>query len=541
MKIRISAVFALLLAVSAAGVSAQQAEPFERFGTRAGDRAPALDVLSGAVDAISRMHMEEFSDSLLWEAAIQGLIGALDDPYAELFTPEAATEWEEATTGNYSGIGLEISLLNEAVTVTAVFRGFPASQIGIMVGDVITAVDGTDASDWTTQMTADAIRGPVGTEVDVEIRRAGYDDALSFRITREQVHRPAVSWGVMDGGIGYVAMDRVARNAAREMSEALQELGEQKGLVIDLRRNPGGFLDESLMLADLFLQPGSTLASTVQRAPGAPATSPETDSFQDRWPQLVPDLPIVVLVDEYTASGAEILAGALQDYDRALVLGQRTFGKGVVQTVMPLPHGRRLRFTTGSWMTPLGRSLQRARDKEMRPLEEDVDTLRRVTTPQGRTLIDGGGIFPDLAIADDTLSTKEQDFLRATFQDDFPLGQRIAEYGFQVASQRMNAGVEPGLTGEEFQGFADLLLSQGLEASLLDDAEIREYLRWRVEVAVTQRMDQLGAEANVRMARDPVLREAVRMLLEANTQADLFSAAQTDPAAMPVTGARQGS
>lgn len=541
MKIRFSAVFALLLALSAGAVSAQQAEPFERFGTRAGDRAPAIDVLTGAVDAISRMHMEEFNDSLLWEAAITGLIGALDDPYAELFTPQAATEWEEATTGNYSGIGLEISLLNESVTVTAVFRGFPASQIGIMVGDVITSVDGTDASDWTTQMTADAIRGPVGTEVDVEVRRSGYDDPLRFRITREQVHRPAVSWGIMDGGIGYVAMDRVARNAAREMSEALQELGQQKGLIIDLRRNPGGFLDESLMLADLFLQPGSTLASTVQRAPGSPANRPETDSFTDRWPQLVPDLPIVVLVDEYTASGAEILAGALQDYDRAVVLGERTFGKGVVQTVMPLPHGRRLRFTTGSWMTPLGRSLQRARDKEMRPIDEDVDTLPRVMTPQGRTLIDGGGIFPDLAIADDTLSTKEQDFLRATFQADFPLGQRIAEYGFQVASQRMNSGTEPGLDGEEFQGFTELLLGQGLDGSLIADQEIRDYLEWRVRVAVTQRMDQLGAEADVRKDRDPVLREAVRMLLEANSQADLFSAVEMSPSGTPVTGVRQGS
>jgi len=541
MKIRISAVFALLLAFSTTGLSAQQADQFERFGTRGTDRASALDVLSGAVEAISRMHMQEFNDSLLWEAAIGGLIDALDDPYAELFTPEAATEWEEATTGNYSGIGLEISLLHESVTVTAVFRGFPANQIGMMVGDVITGVDGVDAEGWTTAMTADAIRGPVGTQVRVEVRREGFEEPLNFHITREQVHRPAVSWGVMDGGIGYVAMDRVARNAAREMSEALEDLGRERGLIIDLRRNPGGFLDESLMLADLFLTPGSTLASTVQRAPGAPASRPETDSFQDRWPQLVPDLPIVILVDQYTASGAEILAGALQDYDRAVVLGERTFGKGVVQTVMPLPHGRRLRFTTGSWMTPLGRSLQRARDKEMRPIEEDVDTLPRVTTPQGRILIDGGGIFPDLAIADDTLSTKEQDFLRTTFQRDFPLGQRIAEYGFQIAAQRMNTGTAPGLTSDEFRGFTNLLSSQGLEASLIGDPEIQDYLEWRVKVAVTQRMDHLGVEADVRRERDPVLQEAVRLLQTFSTQAEVFSAVdERVNAERAATGAQRG-
>jgi carboxyl-terminal processing protease len=228
-------------------------------------------------------------------------------------------------------------------------------------------------------------------------------------------------------------------------------------------------------------------------------------------------------VDEYTASGAEILAGALQDFDRALVLGQRTFGKGVVQTVMPLPYGRRLRFTTGSWLTPLGRSLQRDRDKEMRPLAEDVDTLRRVTTPAGRTLIDGGGIFPDLALQDDTLTTNEQRFLRTTLEEEFPLAQRIVEYGLQVAARRLAAGEGPGLSREEFQTFTGSLVAEGLDAALLEDAEIQRYLDWRVRVAVAQRMDDLGAEADIRMERDPVLSEAVRLLTTATTQAELFT------------------
>lgn len=530
MMIRISAATALLFALGTAGLSGQQGgEPFP--GPSGSGTPPALDVLSGAVDAISRMHMQEFDDSLLWEAAIDGLITALDDPYAELFTPQESEEWEEETTGNYSGIGIQITLLNEEVTVTGVFRGFPASEMGIMVGDVIVGVNGHDASAWSTAMTSDSVRGPAGSKVRVEVRRTGYDDPFAFDITREEVHVPAVSYGVLDGGIGYVAMDRVARNAAREMSEALQELGQQRGLILDLRRNPGGFLDESLMLADLFLKPGSVLASTVQRAPGAPAARPETDSFTDRWPQLVPDLPIVVLVDEFTASAAEILTGALQDYDRALVIGQRTFGKGVIQTVMPLPHGRRLRFTTGSWLTPLGRSLQRDRDKEMRPLEENLDTLRRVTTPEGRTLIDGGGIFPDLEMVDDTLSRKEQEFLRATFEAEFPLAQKIVEYGFELARDRRSSGGGSALAPAELQAFTESLVAQGLEASLLQDAEIRSYLDWRVRVALAQRLDDLGAEAGVRIERDPVLREAVRLLTTTSSQAELFRSAGDTKAA----------
>jgi len=523
MKTRIVAALLLALGLQAVPTSAQQ-QRMSRNATA--QQSNAVEVLSGAVEAISSMHMEEFNDSILWEAAIDGLVESLNDPYAELFTPEEASEWEESTTGNYSGIGLSITLLNEQVTVTGVFRGFPASQVGIMVGDVIVGVNGHDASSWTTDMTADSIRGPAGTEVHVRVKRTGHDDPVAYDITREEVHVPAVSYGVLREGIGYVIMDRVARNAAQEMNAALQELGDQRGLIIDLRRNPGGFLDESLMLADLFLEPGSTLASTVQRAPGAPADRPETDSFTDRWPQQVPDLPIVILVDEYTASGAEILAGALQDYDRAVVLGQRTFGKGVVQTVMPLPQGRRLRFTTGSWLTPLGRSLQRARDQEMRPLPENVDTLRRVTTPGGRTLVDGGGIFPDLEMRDDTLTTVEQQFLRTSAEAEFPIGQRIVEYAFELAAGRTSAGGKPGLTEEEFEGFLGSLSEQGLAPETYASAEVRSYLEWRLRVAVAQRMDDIGAEADYRTERDPVLREAVRLLTTSATQADLFSAVE---------------
>ena len=511
------AVAALSLALTAPGLLAQST-------SNAANLPEEVVVIRDAVDAISRMHMESFSDSTLWEAAINGVITALNDPYAELFTPQEAEVWEEDTTGNYSGIGLQITLLNDEITVTAVFRGFPASEHGIAVGDVIVGVGPHDASDWSTGMAADSIRGPVGTSVDVRIRRVGNERPIGYNITREEVHVPAVTYGVLKSDIGYVIMDRVARNAAREMNEALAIVGDKKGLIIDLRRNPGGFLDESLMLADLFLEPGSTLASTVQRVPGGSVDAPTTDSYGDRWPQLVPDLPIVILVDEFTASGAEILAGALQDYDRAIVLGQRTFGKGVVQTVMNLPAGRRLRFTTGSWLTPLGRSLQRNRDRQGRPIEENLDTVPRVTSAQGRALLNGGGVFPDLPIADDTLTTVEQEFIVASNEAQFPLGLRITEFGFQVAAARREAGAEPSVSESEFEGFLERLAEEGLDPAALQQTEVREYLFWRSQLATAQRMDDVAAEADFRTRRDPVLTEAIRLLEEATSQADLFRA-----------------
>jgi carboxyl-terminal processing protease len=377
-------------------------------------------------------------------------------------------------------------------------------------------------------MAADSIRGPVGTDVEVRIKRSGYAEPVAFNITRAAVHVPAVSWGVLESGVGYVLMDRVARNAAQEMREALGELEDNPGLIIDLRRNPGGFLDESLMLADLFLKRGSRLASTVQRIPGSPADSPsETQSFDGRWPQMVPDLPIVVLVDGFTASGAEILAGALQDYDRAIVLGERSFGKGVVQTVMPLPHNRRLRFTTGTWLTPLGRSLQRARDSRGFPLEENVDTLPRVATGGGRMLIDGGGIFPDREITGDTLKLVTQNFIRVANENEFPLGLRLAEFGFDVAAVRREAGEAPSLREDEFQRFVEEIIAEGLPGELLEDAVVLDYLRWRGKLAVAQRMNDVGAEADFRTERDPVLSEAIRLLQDARTQADLLRTVDT--------------
>lgn len=489
------------------------------------DRVDEAEVFMGALDAISRMAQNAATDSALWEAALDGMIESLHDPYANVFTPTEAEAWEEETTGNYSGIGLQITQLNDEVTVTAVFRSTPAQDVGLQVGDVIVGVDEHDASEWSTDMAADSIRGPVGSMVTVRMKRPGYEEPISFDIRRDNVHVPAVSYGVLESNVGYAVLDRVARNAAREMDEALQELQGTRGIIIDLRRNPGGFLDESLMLADLFLEPGSTLASTSQRVAGGTAQQTTSESYEDRWPARVEDLPVVILVDRFTASGAEIMAGALQDYDRALIVGERTFGKGVVQTVMRLPHGRRLRFTTGEWQTPLGRSLHRPRDMQMRPLEENLDTFPRVTTPDGRTLVDGGGVFPDLEVEADTLTTAEQNLIRSANEAEYNLGLRLAEFSFEEARKLREADAAPRLDTQALDAFIDTMVEEGLPAEAVASQEVRDYLAWRARVGIAQRMDDVGREADFRMERDRVLAQAVQLLGESTSQTELFEAA----------------
>jgi carboxyl-terminal processing protease len=504
----------------------------DRVARRPADanRLPEADVFLSTMDAISRMSLSARTDSALWEAGIQGMIESLQDPYAEVFTPDESEAWEEETTGNYSGIGLQITRLNDEITVTAVFRGTPANDVGLQVGDVIVGVDEHDASAWNTDMAADSIRGPVGTTVSVHIKRDGIATPIPFDITRAQVHVPAVSYGVMEGDIGYVVLDRVARNAAQEMDEALRSLGKHRGLIIDLRRNPGGFLDESLMLADIFLKPGSTLATTSQRVPGSAEAETATETFQDQYPARVPDLPVVVLVDRYTASGAEIFAGALQDYDRALILGERSFGKGLVQTVMTLPHGRRLRFTTGEWRTPLGRSLHRPRDMEMRPLPEDLDTFPEVSTPAGRELLNGGGIFPDLEIREDTLTLAERELLRVAGEKNVPLGVDVAEFSFEIAKELKEAGEPPRLDPTRFDAFVASLIEEGVPSDVVDAPGVRDYLAWRTRMTIAARMDAIGPEAEFRMERDLVLREAVDLLSRADSQRELLAAGNAESA-----------
>jgi len=372
--------------------------------------------------------------------------------------------------------------------------------------------------------------------VEVTVRREGYDTPLEFPIVRAQVHVPAVAADRIGGDILYVVMDRVARGAAQEMDSVLRQYRDAAGIVVDLRRNPGGYLDESLMLADLFLEPGKRLASTRSRDPSGKQTFYE-ESWSARMVPRLPETPVVILVDEYTASAAEILAGALQDYDRAVILGQRTFGKGVVQTVLDLPYGRRLRLTTGAWYTPLGRSLHRIRDGSGRPAEENLDSLPTIRSEHGRDLVAAGGIFPDLAVPYDTLTLRERDLLQSAAQDQIPLPLRIAEFGFSEAQVLSAAGGSPHLREEAFDAFLEALETEGVSRELLTDPEVRQYLAWRARIAVADRMDRLGASAQVRMERDAVLAQAVQLLREHPSQADLFAAVERMAASGAATGA----
>jgi carboxyl-terminal processing protease len=535
----------LLCAVAVVGlvypVSASSQSPGSVPTNSSAGQQQALIFVSAFKEILDR-HRGNFNDSTLWRHALDGLIESLNDPYASVFTPTEVERFEEDNTGNYSGIGVQISQLNNRVTITKVFRDTPADRAGLLEGDVIIGVNENDASAWTTQTASDSIRGSEGSSVRVAIERPGLSVPMRLSLTRAQVHVPAVTGDFIEGTrVGYIAMDRVARGSAQEVDSVLRVLNGAQSLILDLRRNPGGFLDESLMISDVFLRPGLKLASIQSRGANGRNGDVSEESWNSRSAARMPGAPIVILVDEYTASAAEIVTGALQDHDRALVLGRRTFGKGIVQSVLDLPYGHKLRITTGSWHTPLGRSLQRDRDEGGLPLSENPDTFPRVRTAGGRELIAGGGIFPDIEIADDTLRTVERQLLERSAEKEIPIALRLQEFGFEEAQRiRQGGQTQPAMSEQAFAEFVAKLRSEGVPGELLDNAEVKSYLAWRARVLIADRLNDLGFSVRARMDRDPVLTEALSLLQNARTQEDLYTAARRTNGSGVRTGNGQG-
>ncbi|MCA9737500.1 MAG: S41 family peptidase [Gemmatimonadota bacterium] len=538
-KIATAALLGILI-LPQAGVSQQPDRMSTRARNQAGAAGNEAQVFQQTFETIRDYYIQSLGDSALWEKAIQGLIDGIEDPYATVFTPDELAEFREETTGDYAGIGVQISQLEESITITIVFKGTPAEDVGLLVGDRIVEVEGETTEGWTTTDTSDRIRGKPGTTVDVKIRREGVTTPLAFTISRSNVHVQAVHADVVHDSIGYILLDRVARGSADEIAAAFQEMSGTKGVILDLRRNLGGYLDESLWISDLLLAPGQRLASTRSRAIGRGGDRAE-ESWDDRRPAVLPNTPVVVLVDENTASAAEIVAGAWQDHDRALIIGSRTFGKGVVQTLLPLPAGRVIRLTTGEWYTPLGRSLHRPRDKQGHVVEQDIDTLPTVSTALGREIQAGGGVFPDLPIADDTLTLAERELFTAAAQAEVPLNLRVAEFALRIARRSQSDGSGPEVSRAEFDEFAAALIAEGLPTAALDATGVRDYLYWRTRIAAAERADALGLAMAYRMERDPVLTAAIELLEKASSQRELFSDAMVWSGGTGSTPSRTGA
>ncbi|MBY0494019.1 MAG: S41 family peptidase [Cyanobacteria bacterium] len=391
----VAAVVAIVVSALVGGVYGKSA-----FATA--DTVPNhYKTFTAALTAIQTQYAEPVESDRMVYGAINGMLQTLD-PHSSFMDPRTYAQMRERQEGRYYGLGLTISSIDGDITANRVFEGSPAFSSGIRRGDVIATVEGVSAKGWTTEATVNKLKGPKGTFVNIGVRRKGFERLLEMRVMRDQVSIPSLSASFMiDSTTGYVGVTDFAEHTDEDLGLALERLTRQgmKRLVLDLRGNPGGQLDQAIKMTNRFVPKGSMVVYTRGRVPNSDSDYRATDQGDYLT------IPMITLVNRNSASASEIVSGALQDYDRSLVVGETTFGKALVQSVYRVSGGAGLALTTARYYTPSGRLIQRPWDgtfdeyltytlKDQKEREKSADQLKY--TAAGRKVYSGGGIEPDL-------------------------------------------------------------------------------------------------------------------------------------------------
>jgi carboxyl-terminal processing protease len=493
------------------------------------------DVLAHVAD----YYVDSIDERRLYQMAIDGLLDQLHDPYSVFLKPDDFRSLTEQTTGNYGGLGIQIDVRDGWITVIAPLPETPAERAGIQAGDQIVAIDGRSTEGWKNDQAVKELRGDPGTTVELRVRRAGVEQPLTFKITRATIHIRSVQAAMMlDDRVGYVALSPVSETSARELTDAVTGLLRQgmKSLILDLRGNPGGLLDQGVAVSELFLDPGQEVVATRGRAPNTSRV------YRDVKPQPWPQLPVVVLVNGGTASAAEIITGALQDHDRAVVVGTPTFGKGLVQSLWQLTPETALKLTTARWYTPSGRTIQRPSKSEaeqdalVAAAEQGKDTAKVDSTlvfhtDRGRVVLGGGGIRPDLFVPPDTFTAAERAFMKA-------LGGKIPVFRDVLSSYALELKATGRFTSPNFEVGAEQvgevlrrLRARGAAVPDSVAAGARTLIAQELGYEVARYVFGRAAELRRRMQEDRQVQTALAVARRAKAPQDVFAlaAAQASP------------
>lgn len=478
---------------------------------------PAL--FQQVMQIVGRDAIDGLSEDEVYRRAARGLVEKLGDQYAELYSPEELATFSREQLGSaYGGMGMQIEDQQGNVTVTRVFPNTPAERGGVRAGDRILAVDGQSVRGLKLEEVSGRLIGPAGTPVEVAFGRAGLAEPIRGTYTRAIVHIPAVPYAiVLDGGIGYIPLQKFNEGAARDVYNAVRRLQQQgaTSYVLDVRGNTGGSLEEALLISNLFLRAGQEISRVEYR-------NRSPDVYTARNATILPDAPMVVLTDGFSASASEIVAGALQDHDRALVLGTGSFGKGLVQQIYNLDGGWAMKLTTGKWYTPAGRSIQKERGDDGKPIEDDNTDKPVFRSTAGRVIYGGGGITPDVIIRPDTMDAMEQEFSRVAG----PAWQNVyvAVYDHALA---LKDGVAADFTVQPAWRDGLWTRLQGAEVPVtrrqFDDAQAL------IDRMLEQRVASLAFGDSAAFRRfaphDAQLRTAMELLGQGRTQREIFAAA----------------
>ncbi len=475
------------------------------------DIRDSLREFSQVYDVVEQNYAEPVSaDKAIYNGAIPGMLHVLD-PHSNFFDPKSYSLLREEQRGKYYGVGMQVGPRNNKVIVIAPFVGTPAYRAGIRPGDVIIAVDGKPTDNLTTSEVAELLKGPKGTTVRISILREGSEKPLDFKVVRDEIPRASVDLKFMiRPGIGYMHVSGFNETTEKEVADALEEFGDMKGLILDLRQNPGGLLSEGVGVADKFLKKGAVIVSHHGRS------SPEK-VYRASHGNSGKDYPLVVLVNRGTASAAEIVAGAIQDHDRGLIVGETTFGKGLVQTVYPLSENTGLALTTAKYYTPSGRLIQRDYNGvslydyyyNREQLDNNANKEVRMTD-SGRTVYGGGGITPDVKIpaqkSNRFQDTMLQHYVFFNFAKHYLINRHVTKT-FEVDDQVMN----------EFRKFLEEQKVPFTEAEMVEN---NEWVRSNIksELFISEFGQQEGLK--VRAEADPQVLKGLDLLPQAKALAD---------------------
>ncbi|MDH3258778.1 MAG: S41 family peptidase [Deltaproteobacteria bacterium] len=376
-----------------------------------------LKIFSDAIAIVQNNYVEDVDSQEVVYGAIKGMLQTLD-PHSSFMTPDMFKEMEVETKGSFGGLGIEIGVRDGALTIISPIEDTPAYRVGLEAGDVIVKIEDETTKDMTIMDAVKRLRGEPGTDVTIWVMREGWKEPQSFTITRDIIKIKSVRWKILEKGYGYVKINQFQARTDNELEKALNEIKKDKGgmigLILDLRNNPGGLLDQAVKVADKFLDKGLIVYTDGRR---------DDQKFKYTASEAGSHLgfPMIVLVNAGSASASEIVAGALQDHERAVVLGNQTFGKGSVQTIIPLEDGSAVRLTTARYFTPGGRSIQAkgitpdivvqvgtsSPDKHLVPFREQ-DLKKHLDSPNaGESPLDGADKKPIIEEKIDKSSVKD--------------------------------------------------------------------------------------------------------------------------------------
>ena len=396
------------------------------------------------LSAIRAHYVDSISEPELYFRATSGTVDHLRDPYSVLLVGDDYKRYTERLSGTADGLGLQLDLRGQRLVVVGATPGSAAERDGVQAGDHLLTVNGEPTKGWNVERTATRLRAEAGDTVTITVARQGLDAPVTYRLVSGPLHVPAASPGLvvtdsagspLADSVGVVALSVVSAGAAEELTRSVDALYEQgiRRLVLDLRSNPGGVLSQGIALAELFLDEGRRVGTMQGRTERQ--TTVYTAEREQRWP----DLDVALLVNGATASAAEILAGALQDHDRAVVVGSPTLGKGAVQGTIPLGRDVAVKLTTARWLTPSGRGIQRP----LPGLDIAPDSASRFRTESGRPLPDASGILPDVPVEPRRMGPAERALRLA-------LGGDLSGYRDALAAYAADLRDSGTVTGEEF-------------------------------------------------------------------------------------------